>query len=108
MRMRWFVLACVMALGGGANGQEVAPTPAVTPAGAHFQLETVAPGAPPLRRRFSAPQRALLEKLNRRDTEHLARLTTYIVPDVWDLDELAYSPLPADYPAAVDYPKFLV
>jgi len=44
--------------------------------------------------RFQPKQIALLEKLNRADTAHLNRLKYVIVPNQWDLDPLAYSPMP--------------
>jgi hypothetical protein len=50
--------------------------------------------------RFTAPQIALLEKLNRRDREHLIRaqppVPGLVVPEVWGGDELVYSPLPRE------------
>jgi hypothetical protein len=44
--------------------------------------------------RFTSKQRELLEKLNRTDAAHLGRSKRLIVPSRWDLEELAYSPLP--------------
>jgi hypothetical protein len=73
-----------------------------------YTLERLAGGLPALRARFSPAQLALLEKLNRRDVAHLARLDTVVVPDRWDLDELAYSPLPSHWPAAASHAKVLV
>lgn len=65
-----------------------------------------------LAKRFSPQQLRLLEKINRRDLEHLARLTEIIEPDAWQPegmeDELAYSPLPVDWPWAVSMPKALI
>jgi len=46
-------------------------------------------------KQFDAEQIGLLEKLNRADRRHLARLPVVVVPDEWGLDELAYSPMPA-------------
>jgi hypothetical protein len=66
----------------------------------------VAPGE--LSKRFTAEQSALLEKLNRRDLVHLARLTEVIVPAEWLDDELAYSPLPAEWAWAETMPKALI
>jgi len=43
---------------------------------------------------FDSDQIELLEKLNRADRRHLARLRVLVVPDEWELDELAYSPMP--------------
>ena len=65
-----------------------------------------------LTKRFTAAQIDLLEKLNRRDREHLVRaepkVPHIVVPDRWDLDDLAYSPFPAVWPAATTLPKTIV
>jgi hypothetical protein len=53
-------------------------------------------------------QLALLEKLNRADLAHLARLPALVVPAQWHDDELQYSPFPLAYPAAAGVPKLLV
>jgi hypothetical protein len=58
--------------------------------------------------RFDADQIALLEKLNRTDAAHLARLKHLIVPNRWDLDQLAYSPMPQTVPGLSSQPKALV
>ena len=71
-----------------------------------YRVEPLAAGELP--KRFTPAQLAVLEKLNRRDLEHLARLTEIIVPDIWPDDELAFSPLPADWPWAVSLPKALI
>ena len=55
-----------------------------------------------------SPQSALLEKLNRADSLPLNRLKVLIVPDRWDLEELAYSPLPHRYDAGGDTRQCLV
>jgi hypothetical protein len=60
-----------------------------------------------LRRRFTPWQLGLLEKLNRRDSEHLARAECIVVPDVWHDDELVYSPVPAWDAWASEHPKAL-
>ncbi len=57
---------------------------------------------------FTRRQIALLEKLNRADRRHLRRLPALIVPDRWDLDELAYSPLPEFSSWAAGHEKALV
>ena len=61
-----------------------------------------------LRRLFAAEQLALLEKLNRRDVAHLGRAAALVVPEEWLPDELAYSPLPLDWPWAAAEAKALV
>lgn len=95
-------MACIAVLCAVAHAQSaVSPPPA-------YRLEPIAGGPKELRRRFTTQQLALLEKLNRRDPKHLARLNTIVVPDGWDLDELAYSSLPPEYPAVAQQRKFLV
>jgi L,D-transpeptidase catalytic domain len=58
--------------------------------------------------RFSPKQRELLQKLNRADGAHLGRLRRIVVPNRWDLDQLAYSPMPASVQHLSDEPKALV
>ncbi|OFW05179.1 MAG: hypothetical protein A3I61_10475 [Acidobacteria bacterium RIFCSPLOWO2_02_FULL_68_18] len=58
--------------------------------------------------RFTAPQRAILEKLNRADVAHLPRQEFMVVPLVWHGDDLPYSPFPLTYAAAAHLPKLLV
>lgn len=77
------------------------------PAGAPaYRLERVEPAT--IGKRFTAAQVGILEKLNRRDLEHLSRLDEMIVPGEWRLDELDYSPLPRAWMAAEGYPKALI
>lgn len=73
-----------------------------------FRVENRTPGSPTVEKLYTSPQIALLEKLNRADSLHLNRLKVLIVPDRWDLEELAYSPLPHRYDADGDTPKCLV
>lgn len=61
-----------------------------------------------LRQRFAPGQLALLEKLNRADVDHLARLETLVIPEQWLDDELLYSPLPLTYAWASHHRKALV
>ena len=58
-------------------------------------------------KRFGGPEIALLEKLNRADAKHLARLPQLVVPITWKT-ELEHSPFPAAYPAAQATPKLIV
>ena len=58
--------------------------------------------------RYSPEQLELLEKLNRSDVGHLPRLKEVVVPDRWDLPEVAYSPLPPGYALAEPHAKMLV
>jgi hypothetical protein len=48
-----------------------------------YRLEAMADDAVALRKRFTEGQLAILEKLNRADIEHLARLRTLVVPEQW-------------------------
>jgi hypothetical protein len=65
-----------------------------------------------LRTGFTPAQLDLLEKLNRRDREHLIRtdppVPGIVVPAAWEGDELTYSPLPPEWPAAAAHAKYLV
>ena len=74
----------------------------------HYSWEESSGGMRELRSRFDAQQLALLEKLNRSDLRHLPRQKVLVVPGRWDLDELAYSPLPHTYAWAEQYPKAIV
>jgi hypothetical protein len=62
--------------------------------------------------RFTPAQIDVLEKLNRRDREHLVRadppVPGIVVPTEWDAGEQAYSQLPLDWPASAAHPKYLV
>lgn len=60
-----------------------------------------------VRESFSPSQLAVLEKLNRADLDHLARLPALVVPRTW-ADELEYSVLPQWYPSAEAWPTLLV
>jgi hypothetical protein len=81
-------------------------------ADARFALQPPPKTAVELRERFTASQIDILEKLNRRDREHLIRadppVPGIVIPIAWDPDELAYSPLPLEWPAAAQHPKYLV
>ena len=65
-----------------------------------------------LRDRFTAGQLDILEKLNRRDREHLLRaeppVPGLVVPGAWQEDELFYSPMPRDWAAASPHTKYVV
>jgi hypothetical protein len=65
-------------------------------------------GAADIEGRFSDEQLGVLEKINRADRGRLERLPQLIVPDVWSLDERAYSPMPRTYAGAAGAPKLLV
>jgi lipoprotein-anchoring transpeptidase ErfK/SrfK len=86
------------------------PAPAGPAAAITYRVEAIEAGA--LAKRFTPAQLAILEKLNRRDVAHLARLTEIIVPDMaaeqWPQDDLAYSPLPLEWPSTVAQPTALI
>jgi hypothetical protein len=73
------------------------------PAGVTYRLESTQPLS-----RFSPKQRNLLQKLNRSDAAHLGGWKRLIVPSRWDLDELAYSPMPESIEQWSDEPQTLV
>ena len=77
-----------------------------------YSLESIPRTAPELAKRFTPEQIDLLEKLNRRDREHLLRLDPpapgIVVPLVWEGDELSHSPFPLEWPAAAEVAKQLV
>jgi hypothetical protein len=78
-------------------------SPPAEGADVRYRLERVSGGSGALRARYDPAQLALLEKLSRRDLGHLAGAGELLVPDRWDLDELAYAPLPATWAWAVPY-----
>jgi len=81
------------------------PAAQAPPQGPVYRLEPTDP--PSISKRYTADQIGILEKLNRRDLEHLIRLDQIIAPDVW-VDELAYAPLPRGWAWAKAFPKALV
>ena len=84
----------------------------VSPAPVRFSIEPIPKTAAELSKRFTPAQIDILEKLNRRDREHLLRadppVPGIVVPVSWEADELAYSLFPADWAAAAEHPKYLV
>jgi lipoprotein-anchoring transpeptidase ErfK/SrfK len=95
--------------------QEPGPPPRVFQRGGveeRFFVQPLPKTAAELRERFTPAQIDVLEKLNRRDREHLIRtdppVPGIVVPRSWEVDELTYSPLPLDWPAAVEHSKYLV
>lgn len=77
-----------------------------------FTIQPLPKSDKELRDRFTPSQIDVLEKLNRRDREHLLRadpaVPGLVVPSAWQEDELAYSPLPRAWPAAAAHPKYIV
>lgn len=61
-----------------------------------------------LQQRFASEQLELLEKLNRSDVDHLARLPVLVIPEQWAEDEVQYSPLPPVSTWAGGHPKALI
>jgi lipoprotein-anchoring transpeptidase ErfK/SrfK len=66
----------------------------------------IAPGSPP--QVSTAWETGILEKINRRDREHLTRAERLARPNSWPLDERAYSQMPLRYAPAAGIPKFIV
>ena len=98
-----------------AQGTPPAITPPSPPEPANprisYRLEPVTAAA--LTKLYSPAQLGILEKLNRRDVEHLARLKEMIVPEAWpaepaDSDELEYAVLPATWEWATERNKAIV
>ena len=71
-----------------------------------YRIETPAPGNPAAR--FSSAELAVLEKINRADRNHLARLPQLAVPTLWADDERAYSQMPPRYEAASKTARLVV
>jgi hypothetical protein len=72
-----------------------------------YRLESLPDAVQDLSLTFTPSQRALLQKLNRADGEHMRNLEWLVVPAVWR-GELEYSPFPGVFPAAVHTPTLLV
>jgi L,D-transpeptidase-like protein len=77
------------------------PAPAGPPVRVEYRLDPLPKDVKELDRLFTPPQIALLEKLNRRDREHLPRpdppIPGLVVPHAWPPNELDVSPLPLEY-----------
>jgi hypothetical protein len=77
-----------------------------------FSLQPLPKTDKELGERFTPAQIGILEKLNRRDRERLIRteppVPGLVVPNNWDEDELAYSPLPREWAAVADHEKYLI
>ena len=73
-----------------------------------YQLRQISEETQDIQESFDPRQIALLEKLNRSDRDHLPDLGKILIPDRWDLPEIAYSPLPAYYKPAREYPQILL
>ena len=91
--------------GGDPSRAAVSP-PAGNPAGS--PAFRIVPFTPAAQKQFTPAQIATLEKLNRRDREHLSRLGEVIAPEVWLDDELRYSPMPMTWAWAEPIAKVIV
>jgi lipoprotein-anchoring transpeptidase ErfK/SrfK len=84
----------------------------IPPAPVRFSIEPIPKTAAELSKRFTPEQIDMLEKLNRRDREHMLRADPptpgIVVPLAWEPDELTYSPFPAEWLVAAEVPKYLV
>jgi hypothetical protein len=76
--------------------------------GITYHIEAAGAGGHGVRDRFSPAQLVLLQKLNRTDLDHIDRLASLVIPDVWVDDELAYSPMPRRYPRASTYRRLVI
>jgi hypothetical protein len=75
---------------------------------AAYRIESKCERSVVLLRGLTDSQRALLEKLNRADVDHLERLQQVVLPVSWTDDELSYSVLPLQYASSAPWPKFVV
>jgi lipoprotein-anchoring transpeptidase ErfK/SrfK len=86
--------------------------PVPEPASVALTIEPLPKAVAELASRFTPEQIEILEKLNRRDREHLVRtdppVPGLVVPSVWDTDPLAYSPYPLEWAATAAIPKYIV
>ena len=77
-----------------------------------FSIQPLPKSDKELAERFTPAQIEIVEKLNRRDREHLIRVDPpvpgIVVPNTWEYGELAYSPMPLEWPAAIEHSKYLV
>ncbi len=108
-----FILLLILALPGDPHSlcaQAVIPdyAPVAEKRGMKYHMVYPEGGREALEREYSGEQLLILQELNRRDLAHLARADSMIAPDTWNRDPLDYSPLPAQYGWAKQYPKALV
>jgi lipoprotein-anchoring transpeptidase ErfK/SrfK len=103
--IRILVAVLLIALVGARVGRAQEPA---------FRIEPLPRSAAELAKRFTQGQLAILEKLNRRDLDHLPRtepaVPGLVVPQEWPPpdDAVAFSPLPDAFPWAQTRPKVLV
>ncbi len=105
-------LLMILLLSGGPGALAVLASAGAVPddeTPVSYQLEQISGEAQYIQKSFGARQIALLEKLNRADRDHLPDLGMILIPDRWDLPEIAYSPLPTFYKPVREYQQiFLV
>jgi hypothetical protein len=73
-----------------------------------YHVETPGARSQDMRDRFTPAQLVLLEKINRTDLNHLHRLPALVVPDAWLDDELAYSPMPRQFPRGAQHRRLVL
>ena len=77
-----------------------------------YRIDPLPRTAAELAARFTPPQIAILEMLNRRDRAHLTRtdppVPGLVVPTTWSDDPLVYSPFPREWPAAASAAKAIL
>jgi L,D-transpeptidase-like protein len=77
-----------------------------------YHIVPLPPDPGVLRKTYTREQLALVEKLNRRDVEHLGRadppVPGLIVPLTWEADERVYSPMPASFSWAEPHARAIV
>ena len=107
---RWLAIALgTMSMWAGGESL-IAAGPSENPVSerARLRMEPVSDDPEQLTCGFTQSQISLLEKLNRSDRDHLVELNEIVVPERWDLDELAYSPLAVHHAALEGFAKALV
>ena len=73
-----------------------------------YHTETGGARGVDVRRRFTSEQLVILQKLNRSDLQHLDHLRALVVPDIWLDDELAYSPMPRQFPRGRQHRRVVI
>ena len=109
-QVRWLKWAATILVAGLAvlPVSAIQPVDQPLPPAVTLAAEPVSEDPEQLECSFNDKQIELLEKLNRSDRGNLIELDRIVVPDRWDLDELAYSPLPVTYSQAQRFPKAMV
>ncbi len=95
------ILLLPVALGSGW-AEDRAP---VQPASITYQLR---PSAEVLEDDLSAEELRVLQMLNRVDGERIGRMDQVVVPEPWELNPMAHSPFPQEFPSEEAMEKLLV